>query len=50
DSRYAAYGKHIREAIDKTDAAGDADTADLYTEISRAIDKRLWFLESHLVG
>ncbi|MBP0021894.1 MAG: DNA starvation/stationary phase protection protein Dps [Cyanobacteria bacterium SBLK] len=48
--RYAAYGKHLREAIDKTDAAGDADTADLYTEISRAIDKRLWFLEAHLVG
>jgi starvation-inducible DNA-binding protein len=48
--RYAAYGKHLREAIDRTDAAGDADTADLYTEMSRAIDKRLWFLESHLLG
>ncbi|MEM9543301.1 MAG: DNA starvation/stationary phase protection protein Dps [Cyanobacteria bacterium P01_E01_bin.42] len=48
--RYAVYGKHLREAIDKADAAGDADTADLYTEISRAIDKRLWFLEAHLVG
>lgn len=48
--RYAAYGKHVREAIDKTDTAGDADTADLYTEISRAIDKRLWFLEAHLLG
>jgi starvation-inducible DNA-binding protein len=48
--RYAAYGKHLREAIDQTDTAGDADTADLYTEISRAIDKRLWFLEAHLLG
>lgn len=48
--RYAVYGKHLREAIEQTDAAGDADTADLYTEISRAIDKRLWFLEAHLVG
>ena len=47
--RYAAYGQHVREAIDQTDAAGDADTADLYTEISRTIDKRLWFLEAHLV-
>ncbi|MDA0267107.1 MAG: DNA starvation/stationary phase protection protein Dps [Cyanobacteria bacterium] len=47
--RYAAYGKHVREAIEQTDAAGDADTADLYTEISRTIDKRLWFLEAHLV-
>ncbi len=28
---------------------GDANTSDLYTEISRNIDKRLWFLEAHLV-
>jgi starvation-inducible DNA-binding protein len=48
--RYAAYGKMVREAIDKTGALGDADTADLYTGISRAIDQRLWFLESHLQG
>ena len=26
----------------------DADTADLFTEISRAIDKQLWFVEAHL--
>ncbi|MGF1481937.1 MAG: DNA starvation/stationary phase protection protein Dps [Cyanophyceae cyanobacterium] len=48
--RYASYGAHVREAIAKTDDAGDADTADLYTEISRTIDKRLWFLEAHLVS
>jgi starvation-inducible DNA-binding protein len=47
--RYAAYAKHVREAIGSTDELGDADTADLYTEISRTIDKRLWFLEAHLV-
>lgn len=47
--RYGAYAKHLREAIDTTDDLGDADTADLYTEISRTIDKRLWFLEAHLV-
>ncbi|MEA5506180.1 DNA starvation/stationary phase protection protein Dps [Halotia wernerae UHCC 0503] len=46
--RYAAYAKHIREAINKTNDLGDADTADLYTEVSRTIDKRLWFLEAHL--
>lgn len=46
--RYAIYAKSLREVIDKTDDLGDADTADLYTEISRAIDKRLWFLEAHL--
>ncbi len=27
---------------------GDADTADLYTAISREVDKYLWFLEAHL--
>ncbi len=47
--RFAAYGKHVRGAIDATDDLGDADTADLYTEISRTIDMRLWFLEAHLV-
>ncbi len=47
--RFAAYAKHVREAIDETDGLGDANTADLYTEISRTIDKRLWFLEAHLV-
>ncbi|MBD2774252.1 DNA starvation/stationary phase protection protein Dps [Iningainema tapete] len=46
--RFAPYAKHLREAIDKTDELGDADTADLYTEVSRTIDKRLWFLEAHL--
>lgn len=46
--RYAAYGKSLRQNIDRTDDLGDADTADLYTEISRSIDKRLWFLEAHL--
>ncbi len=46
--RYATYGKTLRDNIDETGDLGDADTADLYTEISRAIDKRLWFLEAHL--
>jgi starvation-inducible DNA-binding protein len=46
--RFAPYAKHLREGIDKTNNLGDADTADLYTEVSRTIDKRLWFLEAHL--
>lgn len=46
--RFSLYGKHIRDAIARTDKLGDADTADLYTEISRTIDKRLWFLDAHL--
>lgn len=44
----AAYGKAIRAAIDEADAAGDADSADLLTGISRGCDKQLWFVESHL--
>jgi starvation-inducible DNA-binding protein len=46
----ATYGRSTREAIETASRAGDADTADLFTEISRASDKMLWFLESHLRG
>lgn len=45
--RLAAYGKLVRAAIDEADEAGDKDTADLFTGISRAIDKDLWFVEAH---
>jgi starvation-inducible DNA-binding protein len=44
----AAFGKGARQAIDDTDALGDKDTADLFTEVSRGIDKWLWFVEAHL--
>jgi starvation-inducible DNA-binding protein len=46
--RYAQYAELLRENIDVTDHLGDKDTADIYTEVSRDIDKRLWFLEAHL--
>ena len=46
--RYAMVGKALREGIDATDEAGDADTADLLTGLSRAADKMLWMLEAHL--
>jgi starvation-inducible DNA-binding protein len=46
----AAFGKSIRAAIDEADKLGDKDTADLYTEISREIDKQLWFVEAHVQG
>jgi starvation-inducible DNA-binding protein len=45
---YAGYANAVRENIDETDEAGDPDTADLFTEISRAVDKHLWFLEAHV--
>ena len=48
--RLATYGAAAREAIETADSElGDMDTADLFTDISRAIDKHLWFVETHLV-
>ncbi len=44
----ADFGKRIRQNIDDADKLDDADTADLYTEISREIDKLLWFVEAHI--
>ena len=44
----AAYGKLARAAIDEANKLGDADTADIFTEISRGVDKWLWFVEAHL--
>ncbi|MEJ0060261.1 MAG: DNA starvation/stationary phase protection protein Dps [Terricaulis sp.] len=46
--RLAAFGKLARAAIDAADEAGDKDTADLFTGISRSMDKDLWFVEAHL--
>ena len=45
--RYAKFANAVRQNIDDTDEAGDPGTADLLTEISRGIDKQLWFLEAH---
>ena len=47
-TQLAAFGKVVRAAIDDTAKLGDADTADLFTGISRGVDKYLWFLEAHL--
>lgn len=46
--RYAALAASSREAINKADGLGDLDTADVFTEVSRDLDKSLWFLEAHL--
>lgn len=46
--RYAAFGKTARAGIDAADSGGDKSTADLFTQVSRSIDKHLWFLEAHL--
>ena len=47
-SALAAFAKLARAAIAASTDAGDADTADLFTEVSRGTDKWLWFVEAHL--
>lgn len=44
----ATFGAAVRSAITSCDELKDADTADLFTEVSRGIDKRLWMVEAHL--
>ena len=44
----ATFGKSVRDAIDIASDLRDAGTADLFTEISREVDKQLYFLESHI--
>lgn len=44
----ATFGRGVRKAIDDTTALNDADTADLFTEISRGVDKSLWMVEAHV--
>ena len=44
----ARFGKAVRKAIDEAAKAGDADTSDLFTGLSRAADKNLWLVEAHL--
>lgn len=47
-ARFANLAKSTRAAIDSASSFGDADTADLFTQASRDLDKHLWFLEAHL--
>lgn len=44
----AMFGKAARAGIDKADELKDKDTADVFTEISRGVDKWLWMVEAHL--
>ena len=44
----ATFGKAARKAIKDANDLGDLDTADLFTEVSRGMDKWLWFVEAHL--
>ncbi len=47
-TRYANLAATTRAAIDASAQQGDVDTSDLFTEVSRRLDKALWFLEAHL--
>ena len=47
-SALAAFGAAARNGINQADDLGDQDTADIFTEVSRGIDKWLWFVEAHL--
>ncbi|GIU81233.1 MAG: DNA starvation/stationary phase protection protein Dps [Acidobacteria bacterium] len=44
----ADFGAKVRKNIDETAEIGDADTADLLTEVSRSVDKLLWLVEAHM--
>jgi starvation-inducible DNA-binding protein len=43
----ASFGASARAGIEAANTLGDADTADLFTEISRGVDKLLWKVEAH---
>jgi len=43
----STFGQQARTTIGEADELNDAGTADLFTEISRGIDKWLWFVEAH---
>jgi len=46
--RLGAYAAGVRGDIEAALELGDQDTADLFIEVSRTIDKHLWFVEAHL--
>lgn len=46
----AAFGRTVRLGIEEMNELEDADSADILTEISRGVDKWLWFVEAHQQG
>lgn len=42
------FGKNVRRAIERAGDIGDADTEDLFVEVSRDMDKQLWLVEAHV--
>src|SRR6267378_8241413 len=46
----AAFGRTVRVGIEEMNELEDAVSADILTEISRGVDKWLWFVEAHQQG
>lgn len=44
----AHHANALREAVQECDDLNDAITTDLFTQLTRELDKDLWFLEAHL--
>jgi starvation-inducible DNA-binding protein len=44
------FGRTARLGIEEMNELEDADSADVLTEISRGVDKWLWFVEAHQQG
>ncbi len=44
----AHHANAMRTAVKEADDLDDAITVDLFTEVTRKLDKDLWFLEAHL--
>ncbi len=43
----ATYGELVRTAINQASELNDPATADIFTQVSRSVDKNLWFIEAH---
>lgn len=44
----AHHANALRQAVQESNDLDDAITADLFTQLTRELDKDLWFLEAHL--
>jgi len=44
----AHHANALRTAVQESDDLGDAITSDLFTTLTRELDKDLWFLQAHL--
>lgn len=43
----STFGSEVRNMIGEANSLEDPGTADIFTEVSRGIDKMLWFVEAH---